>query len=82
MLYDDLVKIEWKDEDEDEEEKLTNGVKQISINGMDENTKGIPKVTIPQYSFHSILSTLTQYTFNSSTISLPQNTFDSSTLFF
>ena len=66
MLYDDLVKIEWKDEEEDEEEKLTNGVKQISINGMDENTKGIPKVTPSQYSFytfHSILLTLTQYAF-------------------
>ncbi|XP_023348414.1 nucleosome assembly protein 1-like 1 [Eurytemora carolleeae] len=35
--------IEWEDEEEDDEEKLTNGVKQISINGMDENTKGIPK---------------------------------------
>ena len=58
-LFDDLVKIEWKDEEDDEEEKLTNGVKQISINGMDENTKGIPKVT-------NIL-TLSQYTFNSST---------------
>ena len=30
--------------EEEEEEALTNGVKHISINGMDENTKGIPKV--------------------------------------
>jgi nucleosome assembly protein 1-like 1 len=40
------AEIEWKDAEEDDEEddkKLANGVAKLSIDGMDENTKGIPK---------------------------------------
>jgi len=39
------AEIEWKEKDkeEDAEEALSNGVEKITLEGMDENTKGIPK---------------------------------------
>lgn len=37
------AEIEWKEKEKDAEEELSNGVAKITIDGMDENTKGIPK---------------------------------------